>query len=81
MPSEPTTVKGEAMQVTIELTEEEVEKFSKYMMYSKMCGSLCPDIVPADNVTIKVMRQIAMVLALEKVNKEEEAAREALNNP
>ena len=61
-------LKEKTMQITIELTDAEVEKLLKYMYYAKICGSLAPDVVVTDYVAIKVLQNIALQKKEEKEN-------------
>ena len=56
------------MQITIELTDAEIEKLVKYMFYVKVCGSFAPDIVATDMVAGKVIHQIALMKKEEEAN-------------
>lgn len=47
-------------QFTIELTDEEIEEFVKYMYYELSLKTLAPDVIPKDLVALRVIGAIKL---------------------
>ncbi len=48
---------------TIELTDEEIEEFVKYMYYELSLKTLAPDVIPKDLVALRVIGAIKQQFA------------------